>query len=155
MLHSRTQRVEALGAEPESLGDFAGWGAAIAAGAVAGLALIAVEALGAWLALGQRPGAGLGVLMAETLAGDGVSQVAAVILASLVPIVLAAAYGALVAAASRRWSGLPAWLTGAVSALLVYLVNFSYLAAPALHWIGKVQEQVSVLSPWYSALLWR
>jgi hypothetical protein len=146
---------EPLGARTEALDGMLGWGAAVVAGALAGLVFIAIEMLSAWLALGQPPGTGLRMAVAVALVGEGPPNIIIVILASLLPLVLAAVYGALVAVVARRFSSLAAWWTGAISGLMVYVVNFSYLLGPALHWIGEVHDQVSVLSPWYLASLWR
>jgi hypothetical protein len=162
MLRWRNPKAEALtaGHEPreanaETLGGLFGWGAVVVAGVLAGLAFVAIEMLFAWLALGRPPGKGTHAAVAAALAGDGPAKIAAVTLAFLVPLVLAACYGAFVAAVARPLSSLAAWWTGAISGLMVYVVNFSYLLAPALHWIDEARDQVSILSPWYSVPLWQ
>jgi hypothetical protein len=99
---SRTRKAETLAAPGgEALDGMVGWGAAVIAGALAGLVFVAIEMLLAWLALGPAPGMRLRMTLAGVLADQGAPSAAAIILVSLVPIVLAAGYGVLVALATH------------------------------------------------------
>jgi hypothetical protein len=129
-------------------------GAAVLAGVAAGAAFIALEAMltDAFVDAGQR--FALRRLAASAVAGDASAGGTLLALAALVTIAIAAAYGALVALLARRYDGASAWWTGVGSGLTVYIVNFHYLLAPTLRWLGEVPDRVSVLSPWYLVSLW-
>jgi hypothetical protein len=159
-MHTRTPAADALADPVGALGaalepgtDATGRGRAILTGVAAGVAFVAVEILSASLLLGAAPTTTLHNLPAATAVGDGSAGALVVTLAGMLSIVLAAAYGALVAVAARRYSRAAAWWTGAVAGLTVYVINFYYLLAPA-HWFGELRDQVSVLSPWYLVTLW-
>jgi hypothetical protein len=131
-----------------------GRGAALLGGAAAGIALVTVEALATKLLLGAAPKAALHELTAAAMAGNASAGVLVVALAGLLTIVLAVVYGAIVAVVARRYAAASAWWTGAAAGLTVYVLNFHFLLAPSLRWIGEVRDQVSVLSPWYLVSLW-
>jgi len=131
-----------------------GRGAAVLAGIAAGIAFVAVEAVASGAFLGATPRAALRDLAASALAGDASAGALILALAAATTIAIAAAYGALVALVARRYAGATAWWTGVGSGLTVYVVNFHYLLAPTLRWLGEVRDQVSVLSPWYLVSLW-
>jgi hypothetical protein len=131
-----------------------GRGAAVLAGAVAGVAFLAVEAASAGALTGEGPRAVLRHLAAAAAPGEASAGALVLALAAVTTIAVAAAYGALVALAARRFTGAAAWWSGVASGLTVYVVNFHYLLAPTLRWLGEVRDQVSVLSPWYLVTLW-
>jgi hypothetical protein len=152
-MRTPTPAAEAL-AGPVGAIAASGRGAVLLAGAAAGIAFVAVEALSVSAFLGAAPRAALRSLTASAFAGEASAGVRVLALAGVLTIVLAVAYGALVAVVVRRYAGAAAWWAGAASGLTVYVVNFYYLLAPALRWIGEVRDQVSVLSPWYLVSLW-
>ena len=129
-------------------------GAAVLAGIAAGIAFVVVEAASAGVVLGAGPRAALRGLATAAVAGDASAGALILSLAAASTIAVAAAYGALVALLARRYAGATAWWAGVASGLTVYVVNFHYLLAPALRWIGEVRDEVSVLSPWYLVSLW-
>jgi hypothetical protein len=129
-------------------------GAAVLAGVAAGIAFVAVEAASAGAFLGAGPRAALRGLAAAAVAGDASAGALILSLAAASTIAVAAAYGALVGFIARRYAGTTAWWAGVASGLTVYVVNFHYLLAPSLRWLGEVRDQVSVLSPWYLVSLW-
>ena len=131
-----------------------GRGGAVAAGVCAGIAFVLLEIVTTSVLTGAAPKTALRQLAAAAIAGDASAGVLVVTLAGAFTIVLALAFGALVALVARRYARSAAWWTGAASGLTVYVVNFYYLLAPALRWIGEVRDQVSVLSPWYLVSLW-
>jgi hypothetical protein len=148
----RTRKAETVTVPVEPPSGVLAWGAAALAGTLAGLAFLALEMAVGKAAIGQEQGLAAHMALMGGLAQDGAPSVIAVIVVFLLPLVLALACGALVAlVAVRRSSALAAWWAGAISGLVVYSVNVSYLLAPALHWIGELRDRVSVLSPWYSA----
>ena len=131
-----------------------GRGAVLLAGAAAGIAFVAVEAVSAGVLLGAAPRTALRELTAAAIAGNASAGVVLLALGGAATIAVAVAYGALVAMIARRYAGATAWWAGAAAGVTVYVANFYYLLAPALRWIGEVREQVSVLSPWYLVSLW-
>jgi hypothetical protein len=151
----RTSRpaLEAL-AGPVSALAAPGRGGVLLAGAAAGIAFVAVEALSAGVLVGAAPGTALRNVAAEAMAGHASAGILILAIGGLLTIAVAVAYGALVAVVARRYAGAAAWWAGAASGLTVYVVNFYYLLAPALRWIGEVRDQVSVLSPWYLVSVW-
>jgi hypothetical protein len=131
-----------------------GRGTAVLAGIAAGIAFIAVEAVSTGLFAGAGPRAALRALAAAAVAGDASAGARVLALAAAGTIAVAAAYGALVALIARRHADTAAWWAGVASGLTVYVVNFHYLLAPALRWLGEFRDEVSVLSPWYLVSLW-
>jgi hypothetical protein len=151
----RTSRpaLEALAGPAGALAP-AGRGAILLAGAAAGIAFVGVEALSASVLIGAAPGMALRNVAAAAMAGHAPAGILTLAVAGMLTIAVAVAYGALVAVVARRYAGPTACWAGAASGLTVYVVNFYYLLAPALRWIGEVRDQVSVLSPWYLVSLW-
>jgi len=152
-VHTRKPAAEAL-AGPARAFAAPSRGAAVLAGLAAGAAFIALEAMltDAFVDAGQR--FALRRLAASAVAGDASAGGTLLALAAVVTVAIAAAYGALVALLARRYDGATAWWTGVGSGLTVYIVNFHYLLAPTLRWLGEVPDRVSVLSPWYLVSLW-
>lgn len=152
-MRTRKPAAEAV-AEPARAFDAPGRGAAVLAGIAAGTAFVAIEAVltDAFVDAGQH--FALRQLAASAAAGNASAGGAILALAAVVTIAVAAAYGALVALLARRYGGAGAWWTGVASGLTVYIVNFHYLLAPTLRWLGEVPDRVSVLSPWYLVSLW-
>jgi hypothetical protein len=126
----------------------------VLAGVAAGTAFLALEALCAGVLVAGGPRAALRSLAASAVAGDGAAAGMVLALGIVTTIAAAAAYGALVALVARRYACSAPWWTGVASGLTVYVVNFHYLLAPTLRWLGAVRDQVSVLSPWYLVSLW-
>jgi hypothetical protein len=129
-------------------------GAAVLAGIAAGIAFVGVEAASSGIFMGAGPRAALHRLATAAVAGDASAGALILALGAATTIAVAAAYGALVGLLARRYAGATAWWTGVASGLTVYVVNFHYLLAPTLRWLGEVRDEVSVLSPWYLVSLW-
>src|SRR5262249_33450347 len=110
---------------------------AVLGGVAAGVVLVAAEVLLVRIVAGATPQAGRRELPAAVIGGEAPEGVLIVTLAGVATIVLAAAYGALVALAARRRLRAMAWWTGAAAGLTVYVINFYYLLAPALRWIAE------------------
>jgi hypothetical protein len=151
----RTPRpaVETVAGPARALGA-PGRGPAVLAGLAAGIAFVAVEAAASGVFIGAAPRAALREFAAAAVAGNAPSGALVLALAAVTIIAIAAAYGALVALVARRYAEAAAGWTGVASGLTVYVVNFHYLLAPTLRWLGEVRDQVSVLSPWYLVSLW-
>ena len=150
-MRTHRARAEAL-AGPAPVVAAPGRGAAVLAGIAAGIAFVALEAVSTGMFGGAGPRAALRVLAAA--AGDASAGARVLALAAAGTIAVAAAYGALVALIARRHADTAAWWAGVASGLTVYVVNFHYLLAPALRWLGEFRDEVSVLSPWYLVSLW-
>jgi hypothetical protein len=138
---------------PEILQETPRWGAALAGGVVAAVVFVSLEALVAWLVFAQAPSTGIRLISAM-LTGDGSGGASTMLSLFGLHFILAALYGVLVARVlGPLCVAQTAWWTGAVAALLVYVIHVVYALGPAFPGLSA-GDRVSILSPWYSAAPW-